>query len=254
VLLRAASPIEPSSFKFRSIENHVAEASLAAFFLRDFFAFVPLAPDAASALAVPEAAAAADAAFDFLGFLAFVVDAESAAAAVVAAVVAAGVVAGVVAVVAAGEVAAVAAVDDFTVDLAGVVLPAAFVAAFVPVGGAEEPPIVRPACSRFATDFVPSPLTRVARSSASLNGPFFVRSSTIAFDFTGPKPFTDSSAVWSAVLTSTAANAAPIDNVIASNSISSFFSMSCTPGDCRFEKSSRAASARRILAPFNAKE
>jgi len=91
----------------------------------------------------------------------------------------------------------VAAVDDLTVEF-GAALPPCVdgVAGFdgLPVGGSDEPPIVSPFCSRFVTDLAPRPLTRVARSSASLNGPFFVRSSMIAFDFTGPRPFTDSSA------------------------------------------------------------
>ena len=152
----------------------VAAASLAAFFVLDFFdAFAPLAPDAASAVVAAAGVLAAASALVFLPFLPWVVDAASA--------VAAGVTAGVVAVVAAGEVAAVAAADDFTVDLAGAAAPALVAAgvllAFVPVGGADEPPIVSPACSRFVTDFVPRPFTRLARSSASLNGPFFVRSS-----------------------------------------------------------------------------
>jgi len=131
----------------------------------------------------------------------------------------------------AATLAAVAAVDGFIVDFAGAALVAAGVLlAFVPVGGADEPPMVSPACSRFVTDFVPSPFTRLARSSASLNGPFFVRSSMIAFDFTGPSPFTASREVWSAVFTSTAANATPIDNARARHSINSFLSMTSAPG------------------------
>src|SRR5471032_925349 len=205
----------------------VAAASLAAFFFLDFFdAFAPLAPDAASAVVAAVGVLAAASALAFLPFLPLAVDAASA--------VAAGVTAGVVAVVAAGDVAAVAAADDFTVDLAGAAAPALVAAgvllAFVPVGGADEPPNVSPACSRFVTDFVPRPLTRLARSSASLNGPFFVRSSMIAFDFTGPSPFTASSEVWSAVFTSTAANAAPMDNARARHSINSFLSMTSAPG------------------------
>ena len=49
-----------------------------------------------------------------------------------------------------------------------------------PVGGAEEPPIVNPSASSFATDFGPNPCTRAARSLAFLKGPFLVRSSMIA--------------------------------------------------------------------------
>ena len=71
---------------------------------------------------------------------------------------------------------------------------AAGAAAFAPVGGAVEPLIVRPAASRFTTDLLPIPFTRVARSSAFLNGPFLVLSSMIALAWTGPMPFTDSSA------------------------------------------------------------
>src|SRR6202790_3605757 len=199
----------------------VAAASLAAFFFLDFFdALAPLAPDAASAVAVVAALELAAAlALAFLPFLPVVADAAS------------GVIAGAVAVAAAGGVAAGAAVDGFIVDFAGAALVAAGVLlAFVPVGGADEPPMVSPACSRFVTDFVPSPFTRLARSSASLNGPFFVRSSMIAFDFTGPSPFTASREVWSAVFTSTAANATPIDNARARHSINSFLSMTSAPG------------------------
>ncbi|KGD31147.1 helix-hairpin-helix motif domain protein [Burkholderia pseudomallei] len=116
---------------------------------------------------------------------------------------------------------------------AGVAVAAGFavpVFAFAPVGGVVEPPIVRPAASRWATDFAPRPFTRFARSSASLNGPFFARSSMIAFDFTGPRPFTDSSAAWSAVLTSTAAASAAVsESDSATTSISSFFSMAGAP-------------------------
>lgn len=60
--------------------------------------------------------------------------------------------------------------------------------ALAPVGGVEEPPIVRPAASRLATDFCPSPLTRLARSSALLNGPFLARSSMIALISPGRGP------------------------------------------------------------------
>src|ERR1700676_435963 len=191
----------------------VAAASLAAFFFLEFFdALAPLAPDAASAVAVVAALELAAAlALAFLPFLPVVADAAS------------GVIAGAVAVAAAG--------GGFIVDFAAAALVAAGVLlAFVPVGGADEPPMVSPACSRFVTDFVPSPFTRLARSSASLNGPFFVRSSMIAFDFTGPSPFTASREVWSAVFTSTAANATPIDNARARHSINSFLSMTSAPG------------------------
>ena len=69
-----------------------------------------------------------------------------------------------------------------------------FAAALAPVGGVDAPFTVKPAASRLLTDLVPRPLTRVARSSASLKGPFLVRSSMIAFACTGPIPLTDSSA------------------------------------------------------------
>lgn len=160
-----------------------AAAADAALLFFDFFAFAGLPSDAAAAAAVAgavvgaEAVAASEAAA-LLFFERFVLVAvlSDAAAVVVAGVLAAGV--GVVA----GAGVAAALLVDF-VD-----------AALAPVGAVDEPLMVRPAASRFVTDFVPIPLTRVARSSASLNGPFFARSSRIAFAWTGPMPFTDSSA------------------------------------------------------------
>lgn len=153
-----------------------------------FFAFFfeALVPDAsagalaAAAVAGAEAAAASDAAalLFFFDFDALVPDASAGAAVAAGVVVAA-------AVVAAGAAAGAALVLAVLLD---------FAAALAPVGGVDEPLIVRPAASRLVTDLVPMPLTRVARSSASLNGPFLVRSSMIAFACTGPIPLTDSSA------------------------------------------------------------
>lgn len=150
-----------------------------------FFAFFfeALVPDAsagalaAAAVAGAEAAAASDAAalLFFFDFDALVPDASAGAAGAVV----------VAAVVAAGAAAGAALVLAVLLD---------FEAALAPVGGVDEPLIVRPAASRLVTDLVPMPLTRVARSSASLNGPFLVRSSMIAFACTGPIPLTDSSA------------------------------------------------------------
>lgn len=157
----------------RPADNQAPDAAAAdaALLFFDFFvleAFVPDASAGALAAAVAagaEAAAAWDTALLFFDFL--VADAAAGAAGVAMA----------------GVVAAGAAVVAAAVDLAAVVLDVVldFVAALVPLGAADEPLMVRPAASRLVTDLVPMPFTRVARSSASLNGPFLVRSSMIAF-------------------------------------------------------------------------
>ena len=67
---------------------------------------------------------------------------------------------------------AVAVVDvdavpaDVVADVVVDVVAAGF-DGFTPFGGVDAPPIVRPFSSRCPTDFVPRPLTRFARSSAS---------------------------------------------------------------------------------------
>ena len=151
-----------------------------------FFAFFfdALAPEASvGALAAADVAAvaagAASLAFfdDFEDFDAFAPEASAGAAGAAVAAVVAGVV-------------SAAGAAFVVVDFAG----ADVVADFAPVGGADEPLIVKPDASRFTTDLLPMPLTRAARSSAFLNGPFFVRSSMIAFACAGPMPLTDSSA------------------------------------------------------------
>jgi hypothetical protein len=176
----------------------------------DFFDFEAVVSDAvagAEAAVAAGADAAAASALLFFDFDALPPEAASAGAAG----------AGVCAVVAAG------AGVDFDIVPAGALAGA-------PVGGADEPLIVRPAASRFFTDFCPMPLTRLARSSASLNGPFLVRSSMIALAWAGPMPLTDSSAAWSAELTSTAAAyPADSDRTSATNNINSFFNMAITP-------------------------
>lgn len=166
-------------------------SAAAAFLL--FFDFVALAPDAvpaAAALAVGVGVAAAAAAavlagavpVDVAGF-AGTVDMDGAAgvmdgAALLGAVAGAVAVDGAAGAVEGGADAAVVA------GAAGAVVFAAasvlFFGMALPVGGTDEPLIVSPAASRLTTDFWPMPFTRAARSSASLNGPFFVRSSMIA--------------------------------------------------------------------------
>lgn len=161
-------------------------SAAAAFLL--FFDFVALAPDAApaaAALAVGVGVAAAAAAVlagavpvDVAGF-AGTVDMDGAAGVMDgAALLGAVAVDGAAGTVEGGADAAVVA------GAAGAVVFAAasvfFFGMALPVGGTDEPLIVSPAASRLTTDFWPMPFTRAARSSASLNGPFFVRSSMIA--------------------------------------------------------------------------
>lgn len=159
-------------------EAAAAEAALL-FFAFFFEALLPdasagaLAAAAVAGAAVAGAADASEAALlFFFDFEVFGLDAS----------------AGVAAVVAGGGAAAGAAAGAALVVALDV-----FAAGLAPVGADDEPLMVRPAASRLVTDLVPMPLTRVARSSAFLNGPFLVRSSMIALAWTGPMPFTDSS-------------------------------------------------------------
>src|SRR5579864_3741926 len=130
---------------------HAPDAAEAAFAFFAFFfeAFVSDAPAGALAAAV---SAGADAAASLVFFDFFVPEASAGALA--------GIAAG-----AAVSVEVFALLPDFVV---------AGVEALAPVGAAVEPLIVKPAASRLTTDLAPSPLTRAARSSASLNGPFLV--------------------------------------------------------------------------------
>jgi hypothetical protein len=57
----------------------------------------------------------------------------------------------------------------------------------------------------------PTPFTRFWKSAQSLNGPALLRSSRITLDMLGPMPLTPSRAAASALLTSTWANANPVD-------------------------------------------
>ena len=164
---RRAAPIDlmlcfgsEAAGRCRDARPYAPDAADAALLFFDFFDFEAVVSDAIAG-ADAAIAAGADAAASVLLFFDFDAFAPDAVFAGVAD--AAG---GVCAVVVAG-----AAVVVFEVVAVG----------FAPVGGADEPLIVRPAASRFFTDFWPMPLTRLARSSASLNGPFFVRSSMIAF-------------------------------------------------------------------------
>src|SRR5476649_999508 len=161
--------------------------------------FASAAATVPSFLAAAAAAAAALAAF--ASFLA------SFLAAAASFFVSAAVLAGAAAVSAAAGAAAVTAAAAFGAALAAVDLAAA--------GAAGAPDLAwpftcKPASDSFTELFGPTPLTLLSKSAQSLKGPPLARSSTIAFDVTGPMPLTPSSAAWSALLTSTWANAKPI--------------------------------------------
>src|SRR5471032_2307239 len=153
------------------------------------------ASDAATVPSFLAAAAAALAAF--ASFLA------SFLAAAASFLVSAAVLAGAAAVSAAAGAAAAA----FGAALAAVDLAAA--------GAAGAPDLAwpftcKPSSDSFTELFGPTPLTLLSKSAQSLKGPPLARSSTMAFEVTGPMPLTLSSAAWSALLTSTWANAKPI--------------------------------------------
>ena len=70
----------------------------------------------------------------------------------------------------------------------------AFAGAAEAAEGLAWPFTVMPFFDRVSVLFAPKPLTRFSKSAQSLNGPFLLRSSKIAFDFTAPTPLTLSSA------------------------------------------------------------
>jgi len=82
-----------------------------------------------------------------------------------------------------------------------------------------------PACDSLTLFLSPIPLTRFCRSAQSLNSPPLVRSAMMALEIEGPMPLTPSSADWSALLTSTWANAMPIVRIKAKHANKSFLNM-----------------------------